>query len=315
MQEIQAMLSQRRSSSENQFRFPFAMDSGDNVGHHGPVDVHTLAGLQGGGDVIQLTCKIVDPEMNGGMRYKAWTHHREVVLQRLNGWQLVASGPDFATFNVPRAIVEAAATERQAKIPKEERRYWGDKSDFCRCLETVLNELEPKATSAPSPSSYLLFCQDKRQEHKEAGHTTPLDVKDLGAMWKALSEEERKPWTEKAEQLKASGATMGIPGRKRSKLKGSMGGNSAPIQPLPPAVQAVCSENGLDNLDVLVRLIEGKQPMELMMYERRLRVIMNRLHELQFQISTSMPAKKRQKVGHHSRGIMSINALGHPMGR
>mmetsp|Transcript_22634 Transcript_22634/g.50992 ORF Transcript_22634/g.50992 Transcript_22634/m.50992 type:complete len:284 (-) Transcript_22634:233-1084(-) len=251
-----------------------------------------------GGDMVQLTCKIVDPEMNGGLRYKAWTHHRESVLQRLGAWQLVASGPDFATFNVPRAIVEAAATERQAKIPKEERRYWGDRSDFCRCLETVLNEQEPKPHSAPAPSSYLLFCQDKRQEHKETGNTAPLDVKELGAMWRALSDEERKPWVDKAEQLKASGATLGITGRKRSKAKGSGLGTTTPIQPLPPAVQACCSENGLDDVDVLIRLVESKQPMELMTYERRLRVIMNRLHELQFQIATSLPAKKRHKPSH-----------------
>jgi hypothetical protein len=46
-------------------------------------------------------------------------------------------------------------------------------------------------------------------------------------------------------------------------------------------VQQVCTENGLDSLDLVVRIMEGKQPMELMNYERRLRVIMNRLHELQ----------------------------------
>ena len=30
-------------------------------------------------------------------------HYRDLVLQRLAGWQLVASGPDFATFDVPQA--------------------------------------------------------------------------------------------------------------------------------------------------------------------------------------------------------------------
>eukprot|EP00802_Teleaulax_amphioxeia_P004216 Tamp_04220.p1 GENE.Tamp_04220~~Tamp_04220.p1 ORF type:complete len:318 (+),score=102.20 Tamp_04220:87-956(+) len=246
-----------------------------------------------------LTVKIGDCEVNGGLRYRAWIHHRERVLERLGGWQIMAQGQDFASFNIPQSIVAAAATERQAKIPKEERRYWGDKSDFCRCLEVVLSEMEPRADKAQAPSSYMLFCQDKKLEHKEAGHATPLEVKVLGAMWKALNDDERKPWMEKAEQLKVSGATMDMP-RKRSKSKASAGagGSSAPPQPLPPAVQQVCAENGLDPLDVLIRLIEHKQPMELMGYERRLRVIMNRLHELQFQIATSMQPKKRTKRDH-----------------
>merc|ERR1719231_1269954 len=88
--------------------------------------------------------------------------------------------------------------------------------------------------------------------------------------------------------------------RKRSKSKSSAiaGVSPAPPHPLPPAVQQVCAENGLDPMDVIVRIIEGKQPMELMHYERRLRVIMNRLHELQFQIATSMQPKKRAKRDH-----------------
>jgi hypothetical protein len=40
---------------------------------------------------------------------------------------------------------------------------------------------------APMPSSYVLFCQDKRQEHKEAGNSSTLDVRTLGAMWRELT--------------------------------------------------------------------------------------------------------------------------------
>ncbi len=53
----------------------------------------------------QLTCKIVDPDVNGGLRYKGWTHHRDSVLERLGGWMLIAHGPDFATFNIPQVGV------------------------------------------------------------------------------------------------------------------------------------------------------------------------------------------------------------------
>ena len=75
------------------------------------------------------------------------------MLERLGGWQLMSNGQDFATFNIPQSIVAAAATERQTKVPKEERRYWGDKSDFCRCLEVVFSEMAPRADRNPAPSS------------------------------------------------------------------------------------------------------------------------------------------------------------------
>eukprot|EP00960_Hanusia_phi_P067194 766569-Hanusia_phi.AAC.4 len=48
---------------------------------------------------------------------------------------------DYVTFSVPAALAEASEVERKAKVPKEERRYWGDKTDFCRCLEVVINEV------------------------------------------------------------------------------------------------------------------------------------------------------------------------------
>jgi len=211
---------------------------------------------------VQITAKLGDHEVNGGMRYKAWAHYRERVLERLGGWHLIASGPDFATFSISQSVAVAAAAERHAKISKEERRYWGDKSDFCRCLELVLNEMEPRADKTPVPSSYQLFCQDRRREHKEEGHAMPLEVKVLGAMWKGLTEEERKPWVEKADHLKVSGAALGML-RKRSRcLEGGAGQHGD----LPAALQQCCTENGLDTVDVLIRLVEGKQPMEVCIF-------------------------------------------------
>ena len=61
-------------------------------------------------------------------------------------------------------------------------------------------------------------------------------------MWKGLSDEERKPWVEKSEQLKAAGGPgLGLQ-RKRTRSKNNTGiPGHAPIQPLPPAVQQVMS--------------------------------------------------------------------------
>jgi hypothetical protein len=99
--------------------------------------------------------------------------------------------------------------------------------------------MEPRADRNPAPSSYMLFCRDKRLEAKKAGHAAPLDNKELGAMWKGLNDEERKPWTEKAEQIKVSGATLDMP-RKRSETKLSAPCGAAPPQQLrqPPCRNA-----------------------------------------------------------------------------
>lgn len=258
-----------------------------DVQHHHHVQHHQhhdpdAAAVNWGPPYIQLTVKIADHQVNGAYRYKAWSHYRDVVLQRLAGWQLIASGPDFATFDVPQALVAQAATERQAKIPKEDRRFWGDKSDFCRCLETILNEQEPPYRMAPMPSSYVLFCQEKRQEHKEAGNTSTLDVRTLGAMWREISDEERKPYNDRAEHLKSHGHGFQASKRRRTSSTPAAGAPASSAPVIPPTVTDCCAQNGLDPTDVLVRLLEGKQPRELISFERRLRVIMNKLHEKQF---------------------------------
>jgi len=64
--------------------------------------------------------------------------------------------------------------------------------------------LQFKLDQSPAPSSYMLFCEDKRLERKEAGYEEPLDVKKLGTMWEALNDEAREPWAKKAEQIKNS---------------------------------------------------------------------------------------------------------------
>ena len=117
----------------------------------------------------------------------------------------MSNGQDFATFNIDRGGRGDRAPDQG---PPGERRYWGDKSDFCRCLKVVFSEMAPRADRNPAPSSYMLFCRDKRLQAKEAGRAAQLDDKELGAMWKGLNDEERKPWTEKAEQIEVSGATL-----------------------------------------------------------------------------------------------------------
>lgn len=120
-------------------------------------------------DGIQLSVKINDHNSNGGTRYKGWAFHREAVIKRL-GWRLLHSGLDYATFVVPQAHLAPADRERRARVPKEERQFWSDKNDFCRCLEVVLDEAMGKL----SRKQRTLLAE--RGEGPKRGRKRKLDI-------------------------------------------------------------------------------------------------------------------------------------------
>mmetsp|Transcript_29491 Transcript_29491/g.94576 ORF Transcript_29491/g.94576 Transcript_29491/m.94576 type:complete len:110 (+) Transcript_29491:127-456(+) len=60
------------------------------------------------GGHVQVTVKIGDHEINGGTRYRAWVEHKDKVMERLTGWQIVAMDGNMITFHVPQSIVSAA---------------------------------------------------------------------------------------------------------------------------------------------------------------------------------------------------------------
>ena len=49
---------------------------------------------------------------------------------------------------------------------------------------------------------YFLFCQKQREDLKKAGDERKLTAKELGAMWKKLSETKKKPFMEQYEKEK-----------------------------------------------------------------------------------------------------------------
>ena len=216
-----------------------AHDTSHDGGHEGiplgsdgvhDVTGHVVEGAHDHGDYISLTVKIGDAELNGCSRYRAWTDHRDAVMQRLGGWDLVATGQDFATFTIPQGVAQAAAIERMAKLSKFDRKYWGDKTDFCRCLETTLWELE-KGRKPP---------RARRQQI-----ATPGD----------------------------SAHAQGVGFQRDERPRAS-------VHAMSPCMQGHASmaySSRADSVDMLLRLIESKDPRELVGYERRLRTICNRL--------------------------------------
>ena len=78
--------------------------------------------------------------------------------------------------------------EKEPKTPKAKK-------------EKPAEDGEPKEKRPQS--AYFLLLEAKRAEAKEADASKTLNVKELGEMWKALSEEEKEPYTSKAAAAKA----------------------------------------------------------------------------------------------------------------
>ena len=125
--------------------------------------------------------------------------------------------------------MQFAATERAAKLSKFERKYWGDKSDFCRCLEAILWEIE-KGRKPPRQRRQLV---------------TPGE----------------------------SALAQGVGFQRDLRPRPAVPSLSVAMQPHA----AMAFSPGVDSVDMLVRLLESKDPSELMGYERRLRIVCNKV--------------------------------------
>ena len=188
---------------------------------------HAVESAHENGAHVQITVKIGDHTVSGGARYRAWIDHREAVLQRLRGWELVTATSDFATFYVPQGIVQAAAAERAANVSKVDRKFWGDKNDFCRCLEAVMREVEHGRQQLSDPRNCLPMPEEPVVEHGVGfqRHVRPRQSETLSML-------------------------------------------SRGVMPFAP---------GADSVDTLLRMLECRDSAELVGYDRRLRVLCNKI--------------------------------------
>eukprot|EP00798_Chlamydomonas_sp_ICE-L_P004607 gene4607-14800_t len=67
----------------------------------------------------------------------------------------------------------------------------------------VKKEKDPNAPKKPL-SGYMFFCKDNREAVKEKDSSLKITeiASELGRMWKALTDEEKKPYQEQAEKDK-----------------------------------------------------------------------------------------------------------------
>ena len=81
--------------------------------------------------------------------------------------------------------------EKAPKAPKESKKAKADEEEG------------GEAKLKKPASAYFLFCDAKRAEAKEGDASKKLGAKELGEMWKELSDADKEPFNTKAAALKA----------------------------------------------------------------------------------------------------------------
>ena len=109
--------------------------------------------------------------------------------------ELVAQRVEVLEKQMADLLSEKKKTEKKAKKEKKKSKDTDDD--------------EPSKKKKKGPSGYLLYSKAMRDEAKEKlakdSDEKPKStevMKELGTMWKALSDDEREGWNEKAKELK-----------------------------------------------------------------------------------------------------------------
>jgi high mobility group protein B1 len=99
---------------------------------------------------------------------------------------------------------DKAVSDEEVKQKKSAKKQKVDKEPKAPKSKTPTAKADEGEAKTKRPAgAYFVFCEAKRAEAKEANAEKALAAKELGEMWKALSEEEKEPYTTKAKQLKA----------------------------------------------------------------------------------------------------------------
>ncbi|KAF3457874.1 hypothetical protein FNV43_RR02534 [Rhamnella rubrinervis] len=100
--------------------------------------------------------------------------------------------------------LEAQVVERptEAKKPTERKKSTSKEPTAKRAKKSSKNSDKPKRP----PTAFFIFMDDFRKTYKEENHESMAAksvAKEAGAKWKSMTDEEKKPYTDKAAELKA----------------------------------------------------------------------------------------------------------------
>ncbi|KAF3457873.1 hypothetical protein FNV43_RR02533 [Rhamnella rubrinervis] len=100
--------------------------------------------------------------------------------------------------------LEAQVVERltEAKKPTERKKSTSKEPNAKRAKKSSKNSDKPKRP----PTAFFIFMDDFRKTYKEENHDSMAAksvAKEAGAKWKSMTDEEKKPYTDKAAELKA----------------------------------------------------------------------------------------------------------------
>ncbi|PKA48042.1 High mobility group B protein 7 [Apostasia shenzhenica] len=104
-----------------------------------------------------------------------------------------------------RMNLESQVVERVTEIKKPERKKASSSTQSERKPKKEKRRTAPKKRKRP-PTAFFLFMDDFRREYKEANpdnKNVAAVAKEGGEKWKAMTDEERKVYRDKAAELKA----------------------------------------------------------------------------------------------------------------
>ena len=108
---------------------------------------------------------------------------------------------------------------------------------------------EVKAKEGPKRplSAYIFFCNDKREEISTEGFKGKELMKEMGRRWKALEEEEKKPYNQASEDAKSQVEKAGGTTKAQQRSKSPGKGKTASSRSLsPPKGKAKAAEESMD---------------------------------------------------------------------
>ncbi|KAJ4778309.1 high mobility group B3 [Rhynchospora pubera] len=100
---------------------------------------------------------------------------------------------------VVEKVVEAKKPEKKRPSPSSQKKKEGTTKKAKKSNESSSKRKRP-------PTAFFVFMEDFRKEYKEANpdnKSVALVSKEGGEKWKSMTEEEKKPYIEKAAELKA----------------------------------------------------------------------------------------------------------------
>ena len=139
-----------------------------------------------------------------------------ILFSRDNRDDVKSENPELKTTEITKKLAEMWKSSDEDLKKEYKEKSEQDKERYAKELETYVpkdgfqNPKEKKTKSKKSKktgpkkplNAYMWFCSDKREELKGKGFSNTEILRELGRLWKELSDKKKKPYVKKAEEDK-----------------------------------------------------------------------------------------------------------------